>query len=309
MDNRNFKENVKTAAVYLAEHGVEVSHTRLLEAFSRAFGKRNWSTLSAQLKPGSKSNCVVEWDPTMGPMSEAVYSAHGGNRCPFCGGTNLDAEEVQADGPHAWGETTCNDCNSTWNSDYSLTGYSNAVAGSGGLETASASSAAVEGLLSTLTHLDVIVLAGKGYDMQDFSVSGVYPAREALAVLAKSLPDNAARLLSTASALFGAVAEDESEAIKVLREAGVRMLRTFTKQDVQTARNEANLACAGRTILQRLREDVVEDLANDVRDRARRHGFSYSGYATARQLARVSAKVLLINASELELTQVASRIG
>lgn len=50
METREFKEGAKRAASYLSQAGFNVPHTLILESLSRAFGARNWSTLSAQLE-------------------------------------------------------------------------------------------------------------------------------------------------------------------------------------------------------------------------------------------------------------------
>jgi len=50
MQTRQFKENVKGAAAYLQQQGFDVPHTQLLEAISRGFGERNWSTMRALLE-------------------------------------------------------------------------------------------------------------------------------------------------------------------------------------------------------------------------------------------------------------------
>lgn len=50
MQTRQFKDNVKSAAAYLQQQGFNVPHTQLLEAISRSFGERNWSTMRALLE-------------------------------------------------------------------------------------------------------------------------------------------------------------------------------------------------------------------------------------------------------------------
>jgi hypothetical protein len=52
MELREFKDDIKTVAEYLARAGHEVPHTLVLEAFSRGFGERNWSTMREALAHG-----------------------------------------------------------------------------------------------------------------------------------------------------------------------------------------------------------------------------------------------------------------
>ena len=136
METTQFKDNVKNAAAYLERAGIKVPHTQLLEAISKAFGERNWSTMRALLENPPEPVAAVQdepqkdWDPAKdGPMSDATFLSQGGNRCPFCGSTEIDSDAPEADGPDAWDETTCDACGSSWNTDYSITGYSNARAG------------------------------------------------------------------------------------------------------------------------------------------------------------------------------------
>jgi hypothetical protein len=125
MEHRQFKETAQVAATYLAEHGIEVPHTRMLEAISRAFGERNWSTLSAQLKAAKSPGAAPgqAWDPDAGPMTQAQYVERGGACCPFCGSDNVEADGPQADGPLTWDDNTCHECAADWKSSYSLTGF------------------------------------------------------------------------------------------------------------------------------------------------------------------------------------------
>lgn len=135
---RDFKEDTKAAVKYLNGQGIEIQHTALLEALSRAFGERNWSTLRAQLeelqnsKDGGtgpkKAAEVPEWDASQGPMSDAQYVRYGTNRCPACGSRDLDANDLEADGNIAWDETTCEDCGATWSTVFEAKGYNNLVA-------------------------------------------------------------------------------------------------------------------------------------------------------------------------------------
>lgn len=60
MQTRQFKENVKGAATYLQQQGFDVPHTQLLEAISRGFGERNWSTMRALLEANEPPAATAE---------------------------------------------------------------------------------------------------------------------------------------------------------------------------------------------------------------------------------------------------------
>lgn len=137
METTQFKDNVKTAAAYLERAGINVPHTQLLEAISRAFGERNWSTMRALLENPPAPVVVEEaeqqepeWNPSVGLMPESLFAEKGGNCCPVCGGRNLDSDSIDADGPDAWDETVCSDCDSSYQTDYTVTGYSRVKRGS-----------------------------------------------------------------------------------------------------------------------------------------------------------------------------------
>lgn len=57
-----------------------------------------------------------------------------------------------------------------------------------------------------------------------------------------------------------------------------------------------------------IREDVVEDVVADVRDRARVYGFSYSGRHAAMRLVQESAEVLDLDITPQELEQAIERL-
>jgi len=136
METKQFKENVRSAAEYLAQAGHDVPHTRLLEAITRVFGERNWSTMRALLEgqapaaptaeqASPETNVPVTWKPEFGPMPDALFVRHGGNRCPVCESTDLESDAPEADGPTAHDDTKCEECGSTWSTDYVVMGYSN----------------------------------------------------------------------------------------------------------------------------------------------------------------------------------------
>ena len=130
METNQFKDNVTTASLYLERAGINVPHTQLLEAISKAFGERNWSTLRARLETTpatpskeSLSRQLETWDFTKGPLPENLFVHGAGNYCPCCGGRDVESEAVQADGPMTWDESRCEGCGSTWSVAYGISGY------------------------------------------------------------------------------------------------------------------------------------------------------------------------------------------
>lgn len=310
MDNREFKDNVKTAADYLAQHGVEVSHTRLLEAITRAFGERNWSTLSAQLKAAGKPAAkeVPEWTPGHGPMSEAQYVAHGGNRCPFCGSTNITADGINADGPNTWDDNTCDDCGSTWSSAYSLTGYFNAKAGASLPE--APRSEMCKRIVSQLTDRHVIVLCDLADD-ECMWEGRIYSAKRVVEALCSYHRDESAYAhVTTPELFFGEfVHGDERQSCQDLWFHKVNPLEVLEKFDEPSAR-EAALDMAGRdyVLVLPVNEDMVQQLVDDVKERAEQFEFSHTGYENALNLVRESAEVLNLDATEREMQVAAERL-
>ncbi len=200
MEIREFKEGAKQAAAYLAAQGIEVPHAQLLEALSRAFGHRNWSTLRASTNlDATKSEPPLRWQPGTAPMSQALFAHSAGTQCPLCGSREVESQSLQADGADAWDETTCSDCGASWNCSYRLVGY---------------------------------------FDLAP-----------------------------------GAASTTETHDVKELR------------------------------------EEVVEALVDDVRDRAAQYGFSYSGPRQAERLARESADVLDLDATDAEVQEAVSRLA
>lgn len=222
METRELKNSVKTASGYLAEHGIDVPHTRLLEALSRALGERNWSTLKARLDtpyvhPESgrtadelwletgklrsqladikaDSNAKVpEYDATQGPMSEAQFVHYRGKRCPFCGGTHLESDGVEADGEDSWDHTKCLDCGSTWNTAYIVSGYYNATAGERVTKTRGPSGLSPEhqALVGQLRDWHGLVITARDDDRAGWE-GLVFRAKEALPLLLREMEDLAA---------------------------------------------------------------------------------------------------------------------
>jgi hypothetical protein len=302
MDIRNFKDDTKAAAAYLAEHGVDVPHTRLLEALARAFGERNWSTLSARLAQLNQPNqpalaatpCPpaeappVPWEPAHGPMSEDQYRAAKGNRCPFCGSREVEGGKLQVDGPHAWDESSCLDCHATWKSSYELTGYYDGEPGAAPTTVA----------CIMLQHPGVMVGNIEGL---------AYEAAPALAVLAQLVADPAkfspAQLLAHAS-------WDEERSIELLQQHGIAPVARAVRRrpwDVHAALQEA-LRGMNKEFLP-VRQDVVDDLVADVRDRARSYDFSVRGISQAYECALESAGTLEWNVSQAELLAAAGKLA
>jgi DNA-binding FadR family transcriptional regulator len=72
MQTRQFKENVKGAAAYLQQQGFDVPHTQLLEAISRGFGERNWSTMRALLETSQQQTAATAEAEAPPPPLSAV---------------------------------------------------------------------------------------------------------------------------------------------------------------------------------------------------------------------------------------------
>lgn len=296
MNTRKFKDSTKAAATYLAEQGIDVPHTRLLEALSRAFGERNWSTLSAQLQelkaptatpaPGEPA---PEWDISQGPMSEAQYTAKGGNCCPFCGSRNLEADSIQADGPNVWDNAKCNDCRAIWSSAYSLTGYFDAREG--------------EPVPTQITP-SAIILVWPGtftVNLEGF----LYSFASVRPMLVKHLeaPEGCtdAELLS--------LIQDEPGCIMALRDWGVAPRSRAVRSQEWEIRTQ--LAMEAREMGLELkvgRSDVIDDLVEDVKERARKYGFSAHGWKRAVECVAESDEVLNLDATPAEKFAAASHL-
>jgi hypothetical protein len=54
------------------------------------------------------------------PAMARRYVAEEGACCPFCGGTDLLAEDAEADADSSWCEVDCPDCGGCWREVYSL---------------------------------------------------------------------------------------------------------------------------------------------------------------------------------------------
>jgi hypothetical protein len=130
---REFKNDVKAVVDYLAQSGIQVQHTVMLEAISKGFGERGWSAhreaLAALAKAGDTDALQNEpasppaWRYEDGPMSDSQYVARKGTRCPVCGSDHLNSESVEADGKDGWANVSCADCGATWSDSWQLTGY------------------------------------------------------------------------------------------------------------------------------------------------------------------------------------------
>lgn len=57
---------------------------------------------------------------------EQQYLAGGGNCCPACGSSELDAGTLQSDGLRAWRNVECEDCGASWDEHFKMTGISDA---------------------------------------------------------------------------------------------------------------------------------------------------------------------------------------
>jgi len=94
MDTREFKEKVKAAATYLATNGVDVPHTRLLEAISRAFGERNWSTMRALLERAEPAVAGKSAAPAPLVLEEPPFQTTLDNAINSCSVLILDGYEI-----------------------------------------------------------------------------------------------------------------------------------------------------------------------------------------------------------------------
>lgn len=298
MDTRNFKDSTKAAAAYLAEQGIDVPHTRLLEALSRAFGERNWSTLSAQLQelkspkqpaPAQAAPDVPAWDPSQGPMSEAQYVAHRGCRCPYCGSKEVSADSVDADGDTAWDENTCGTCRSTWKSSYQLSGYFEGETGKPAVPPVQCIMLQQPGIFTT--------------NLEGFA----FEVEKALPILAKMADENPADY--SVEELLALVTVDEVRCITVLKQHGIAHVSRAVRRwpwEVRFAlwedlRRENKVLLAGR-------ESVIEDIVEYVRDRARTYQFALHTWTDAYDNAVESSEALGLDASKAEILEAASRL-
>jgi hypothetical protein len=58
-----------------------------------------------------------------GAMSDMEYVEKGGCTCPFCGSDDIEGGSFNADAGYATQETSCNECDRSWEDQYTLTGY------------------------------------------------------------------------------------------------------------------------------------------------------------------------------------------
>jgi predicted transcriptional regulator len=130
---REFKNDVKAVVDHLAQAGIQVQHTVMLEAISKGFGERGWSAhreaLAALAKAGDTVAAQGEtisppaWRYEDGPMSDAQYVARKGTRCPVCGSDHIESESVEADGKDGWANVRCRECDASWSDSWQMTGY------------------------------------------------------------------------------------------------------------------------------------------------------------------------------------------
>lgn len=58
------------------------------------------------------------------PMSKEDYIACGGNKCPYCGVSDIDCGSLETTGPDkAYRRVWCNDCGTIWVEHLILAGY------------------------------------------------------------------------------------------------------------------------------------------------------------------------------------------
>jgi hypothetical protein len=294
METRNFKDSTKAAATYLAEQGIDVPHTRLLEALSRAFGERNWSTLSAQLRKletpsaSAPAEAVPAWDISQGPMSDAQYLACGGNRCPFCGSTDLDVDKIDMDGPHGSEKTTCEDCTATWTSAYQLTGYFDGEAG-----------------VAHKPSNTALILVRPGV-MTTNQEGLLYGMAQARPVLVETLGTD--EYISDEE-LLGMI-HDENACIEALKQHGIAHRSRAVRSSLWEVRTVLSMEAREMALtVQAGRKEVIESLVDDVRERARRHSFNVRGWAQALECVSDTNEVLNLDATPAEQFAAASHLA
>lgn len=57
------------------------------------------------------------------PVSSEEYVKEGGNKCPFCGATDINGHAVEIDAGIAYQPVDCSECGKEWTDQYSLVGY------------------------------------------------------------------------------------------------------------------------------------------------------------------------------------------
>ena len=51
------------------------------------------------------------------------HAKTGGTCCPACGSEDIEGQEVTIEAGIAFQDITCNECDSSWTDEYTLTGY------------------------------------------------------------------------------------------------------------------------------------------------------------------------------------------
>ncbi len=321
MDIRDFKNDAKRAADYLAEQGIEVPHTRLLEALSRAFGARNWSTLREQLrtlpaqadapKPDT-AEAARAWNPSQGLMPAALFVQYGGSRCPVCGSDDVEGDTVQADGANAWDESRCNHCGSSWNTGYTVNCYFDVQPGARASEAqalpfAPGVSEANRTMLAGVPEDGAIVLIEYCDEAPRWRAQ-LFEAPRALAALLDGVDETFGSLTE----LVGRLTDDTERALQDLEEhavvatLGTPWRGTTMMQALVWARRHAQ--SFGKTLLEPVREDVVSDLVEDVKARSREYDFTIRSFDNALELVDEASRILKLEPTELERTSAANTL-
>lgn len=318
MDIRDFKNDAKRAAEYLADQGIEVPHTRLLEALSRAFGARNWSTLRDRLRglptvdgasDITQSGDTPAWHPSQGLMPTELFVKHGGARCPVCGSDDVEGDTVQADGANAWDESRCNHCGSTWNTGYTVNCYFDVQPGeratqAQALPFAPGVSEANRQLLATVPS-DAALVVVEYCDETPRWRAHLFDAPRALAALLDGVDET----FDSLTELVGRVTDDAERALEslalhdVVATLGNPWRGNTMMQALTWARQHAQ--SFGKTLLEPVREAVVSDLVEDVKARQREYEFSVRSFDNALELVDEAARVLNLEPTELERTSAA----
>ncbi len=321
MDIRALKNDAKRAADYLAEQGIEVPHTRLLEALSRAFGARNWSTLREQLRkvpaeadaPKTDTEASAPaWDPSTGLMPAELFVRYGGSRCPVCGSDDVEGDTVQADGANAWDESRCNHCGSTWNTGYTVNCYFDVEPGARAAEAqalpfAPGVSEANRKLLATVPEDAAIVLIEYCDETPRWRAQ-LFAAPRALAALLDGVDET----FESLTEMVGRLTDDAEQALQelalhdVVATLGNPWRGNTMMQALVWARQHAQ--SFGKTLIDPVREDVVSDLVEDVKARSREYDFTIRSFDNALELVDEASRILKLEPTELERTSAANTL-
>lgn len=314
MNTKEIKHNVKNAAEHLAKHGIEVPHTLLLEALARAIGQRNWGVLRSRLErmgeslpaEDSQAQPAQAWSPEMGPMTDAEFTAHGGNRCPFCGSHDVEGEDLEADGACAWDSCRCLACEATWSTAYSVTGYFDAAPGKG----------VPQEEPELFDEQDVVILTrlcGASLKYKAYA----WRARAAHRILSGVSPNNPEEP-DFKTLLAG---KSKTEAVKVMLqheheatyELEAEYLTPIFSAESDSKADAVALVFdrvpqARAYVLRFVGQQVVDDIVEHCKDKQREYGWRVRSFEHALEVAQESAGVLGLEPNAFELRDAAFKL-